>query len=260
MQYETLVLKANQLTPFHILNPYCYKVQESLPCTLETTIAGAFSRILSPNKYFLQTSKQPIFEEVAIDEESLLHYIIEAGMLIGPPEASRFTTSLETVRVWRTEAPGGRLVSSIVQREWVFSSSAIIYVIFSNRKAAEICENAVRNSPVLTLGKSENVFVIEAKNKLLYETEARSITSSDTPVPDKYLQLITGESLLLPIPRWDLANKKYEIHNFFVPYTQVLREKDYKIIQYQRIELRDSIPGYKILDCSFLQNIAKTIW
>jgi hypothetical protein len=259
MRYKALILEGSQLTPFHILNPYCYKVQESLPCTLKTTVAGAFSRILSPRKYFFQTFNRPVFEEVIIDEEPLLHCIAEAGVLLGPPETRRFTMSLETVRVWRTEAPRGKLISSIVQRELALSPSAIIYVIFSDKKIAEMCENSIRNSPVLTLGKSENLFVVETKNKLLYEAETCDINSSETPVPDKYLSLITGESLLLPIPQWNSVCKKYEIHNFFIPYTQALREKDYRILQYRKIELRDSIPGYKILNCNFLQNIAKTI-
>jgi hypothetical protein len=259
MIYKALILKAHQLTPFHILNPYCYKVQESLPCALQSTVAGAFSRVLFPSKYFLQTSKQPIFEEMTIGGKSLLHSMVEAGILVGPPDTREFIASLETVRVWRTEAPGGKLISSVVQREWLLSSTAIIYVIFGDEKIAKTCEDAIRSSPVLTIGKSESIFIPETKNKLMYEAEEQGINSSESPVPDKYLPLIMGEILLLPIHLWNIKNKAYEIRNFFVPYRQIAREEDYKIMQYKEIKLRKSIPGYGVYDCEFLQHIAKTI-
>lgn len=259
MTYKALILKAKQVTPFHLLNPYCYKVQESLPCSLKTTIAGAFSRILCPIRYFFQTSKKPIFTQILIEGKPILQHLMEAGILIGPPDTQNFTSLLETIRVWRTEAPRGRLISSIVQREWLLSSSAVIYAIFTHEKVAKICEKAVRDSPVMTVGKSENIFTIDTKNTLMYEAEEREIDLSESPVPDKYIALMKGGNLLLPLPMWDSQSGAYKISNFFVPYQEVVREKNYKKMQYQNIELRGSISGYKIHHCKFVQHVAKTI-
>lgn len=263
MPLKALSAKAQQITSSHSKNPFTFKSQSTLPCSLKTTVAGIFALTLKPElKFSSSLPILPFFADVQIlPERTLLDTIIEGGVLLG--KSSNFVIiQREIVRLWRprvrekgTSRPS-TFISSVVEREIASGNEALIYAIFDSEEAAERISNSLRSNLVISIGKSESVFQILPDSVCLCDVTQGPIPFSETPAPMSYLENIKNTPIQI-YPLLTMANGKYVANFFITPYENTRIEKDFTLLKYKPIAFLEPVDGYIIQNNNNIKYIAK---
>jgi hypothetical protein len=260
---KALVVKASQITPFHLRNPFSFKSQDTFLCSLKTTVSGLLALALKPELKASSPPSSPYFREVKLNGKPIIDHVIEGGLLLGK-SSDNIIVQREAIRLWRPrprEESGRRatrFVSSIVERELAQGEEVLIYIIFKNSGLEEILIKALGENPLISIGKNESLFQVQLENVRAYEAMKMDINLSETPVPAQLYAHVKNSEVMQLHPLTDYINRKYAPRFYIIPYMIKEVEKNFTIYRYKPIEFSKPVQGYVIHGSEFVRYISDT--